>query len=240
MKLFLDDERFPVSSYIEFDGHNFDDIREEIDSENSEWVVCRSSNLAKRLILVVGWPSFISFDHDLGEGDDAMIFVHWLTTRILKSNSFNQTRELPFDYYVHSQNPVGAANINNALNDLQKLLCTSNDVKKTEDFQHFQQKSIALSEGIAWAKEHIYNELKTVETWEKQNRHIVDEKTSPFLMMDKWQIIGINFSLDNRLHVKVEFAGLHRDEYIVTYQVFEDLADRIIQQHLHSYALKQQ
>jgi hypothetical protein len=49
-KMFIDDERFPVSD---------------------DWVIVRSSQEAIDTVLAKGFPSYISFDHDLG-GDDVI------------------------------------------------------------------------------------------------------------------------------------------------------------------------
>lgn len=95
-KLFLDDEREPVG-----DG----------------WTTCRSVSDAVAVVAMFGLPSYVSFDHDLGDGpapfgydNTGMGFAHWMSDRILDGDA-----ELPegFSYYVHSQNPIGAANIRN-------------------------------------------------------------------------------------------------------------------------------
>lgn len=85
--LFLDDERFPPD-----DGRN--------------WVVARSSAVALAIIDQDGWPEFISFDHDLGGDDTAMVFIHGILDTLM-----DQDRGLPFSWIVHSANPVGAENI---------------------------------------------------------------------------------------------------------------------------------
>lgn len=67
------------------------------------FIPARSSDEAKKLVQEKGIPSFISFDHDLGNGDDAMIFVNWLIENYYESS-------VP-GYRIHSANPVGTANI---------------------------------------------------------------------------------------------------------------------------------
>lgn len=98
-KLFVDDERFPAG-----------DI--------AEWVICRTSKEAIKYVKKNGMPSFISFDHDLGGEDTAMKFVDWLVSELLNLDSPN----VPFDYYVHSQNPIGAKNIKDKLDRLSLFL----------------------------------------------------------------------------------------------------------------------
>lgn len=87
-RLFIDDERMPV--------------RED------EWFIARDVNDAVFLVLKYGVPNYISFDHDLGNGANGTQFVTWLINHML-----DEELKFPkdFDYYVHSQNPIGAANI---------------------------------------------------------------------------------------------------------------------------------
>jgi hypothetical protein len=87
-KLFIDDERFP--------------IRED------EWFVARDFDDATFLVIKMGIPSYISFDHDLGDGPTGAAFADWLVNYMLDEGKKFPSR---FDYYVHSQNPIGAANI---------------------------------------------------------------------------------------------------------------------------------
>lgn len=93
MKLFIDDERTPPD-------------------DGSEWIIARSSIQAIELC-VDGCPSFISFDHDLGGDDTAMIFVHWMVDMDLDEPGFIPA---DFTFYVHSQNPIGRQNIEQYLN----------------------------------------------------------------------------------------------------------------------------
>lgn len=86
-KLFIDDERDPPN-------------------DGTEWVVVRNSKHACHWVAYYGLPDFISFDHDLGGDDTSMNFLQWLATDCLEDG-----REFTFDYYVHSQNPIGKANI---------------------------------------------------------------------------------------------------------------------------------
>lgn len=87
-RLFLDDERFPV--------------RED------EWFIAQDVNEAVQQIILMGLPVYISFDHDLGDGADGADFANWLINFMIDEGLKFPTN---FDYFVHSQNPVGAANI---------------------------------------------------------------------------------------------------------------------------------
>ncbi len=86
--MFIDDERMPAG--------NADD-----------WRIVRSSDEAKQVVTSLGVPEFISFDHDLGGEDTAMVFVDWLIAAHL--DGVISTFPAAFD--VHSQNPIGARNI---------------------------------------------------------------------------------------------------------------------------------
>lgn len=87
-----------------------DDLR---DSPGVEWVVARSSSEAISLLKDRGCPARISFDHDLGGDDTAMVVAKWLIETDLNCSG----RFLPdkFEFSVHSANPVGAANIQGLL-----------------------------------------------------------------------------------------------------------------------------
>lgn len=89
VKMFLDDERFPPG--------NADD-----------WVIVRSSSEAIEWVRAHGIPNHISFDHDLGGDDTAMVFLHQLAHMLI--DSIVVMPEV-FSYDVHSQNPVGRGNI---------------------------------------------------------------------------------------------------------------------------------
>lgn len=93
MRLFIDDERYPPD-------------------DGNIWVIVRDTATAIAY-LEDGCPKFISFDHDLGDGLDAIAVVNWMIDKDLDE----QGRFIPadFDFYVHSQNPVGVKNINSKL-----------------------------------------------------------------------------------------------------------------------------
>lgn len=85
--LFLDDER-----ELEYIGANV----------SASWEIARSTEQAKILIERLGPPTYISFDHDLGGDDTAMVFLKWLADSYF---------DHPPEYNIHSSNPVGRANI---------------------------------------------------------------------------------------------------------------------------------
>jgi hypothetical protein len=93
-RLFLDDVRDPTWVYP--------------DEDPSTYVVCRSFDEAVAVCEARGCPSFVSFDHDLGEDvPTGMDFARWLVERDLQHAFFPEN----FSWRVHSANPIGAANI---------------------------------------------------------------------------------------------------------------------------------
>lgn len=92
--LFLDDERFPPK-----DGRN--------------WALARNIDEAFAIMDDLGFPSYMSLDHDLGEDEaTGMDFVNALIHDVQEWD-----HDLPsgFSFYVHSQNPVGAENMRSKL-----------------------------------------------------------------------------------------------------------------------------
>jgi len=96
-RLFLDDLRDPPA-----DGH--------------EWVVVRSYREAVAHMTEHGCPSYMSFDHDLGEATphefdppSGYDVAHWMVDRDLEHRGMWIPPDAQF--HVHSQNPVGADNI---------------------------------------------------------------------------------------------------------------------------------
>jgi hypothetical protein len=102
--LFLDDER------------NLDDVQWASWSvkekyRNEEWKIARNHQGVIDLIEKYGFPSFVSFDHDLGDfipnGDGYQV------AKYLCELDMNTEYKMPenFDFYVHSKNPIGKQNI---------------------------------------------------------------------------------------------------------------------------------
>lgn len=90
--LYLDDKRTP--------------------SDVQEWIVAKTVQHAKNLVMYMGIPSFISFDHDIDENGTGYDFAKWLVEQ-----DQDGKYEFPdnFRYQVHSANPVGAQNIKGLL-----------------------------------------------------------------------------------------------------------------------------
>lgn len=111
-KLFIDDERFPPKhNWWKGFLHWFYNVT--FSPTLAETVIVRNSKQAVNFVRKNGMPSFISFDHDLGlspdgSDDTSMAFLSWLEDELIEGRvTFPQD----FDYYVHSQNPIGKQNI---------------------------------------------------------------------------------------------------------------------------------
>lgn len=95
-KMFIDDERDPPNG-------------------ETDWVVCRKPQQVFFEVMLKGFPSFISFDHDLG----ADMTGHDIAKDLVEEDMYRNGEMIPqnFSFYVHSQNPVGAENIRSLLNN---------------------------------------------------------------------------------------------------------------------------
>lgn len=76
------------------------------------FIPARSSSEAIRLTQENGLPSFISFDHDLGNQDDAMKYINWISNEFYSST-------VP-EYQIHSANMEGAKNIHSKMESWKK------------------------------------------------------------------------------------------------------------------------
>jgi len=100
--LFIDDERYPPA-------------------DNNSWLICRDLEQVEITLQVYGFPQFISFDHDLGQDQPTGYdIVKWL---IEQDQDPESVLEFPlgFNFYVHSQNPIGVANIQHLLDNYLKF-----------------------------------------------------------------------------------------------------------------------
>ena len=126
-KLFLDDIRIPkdcvnglVPSHLNkmyWDG---------------DWDIVRSYNEFVDWINKNGLPDFISFDHDLADIHYGMDFSTIIDNPHIEKTGYDAAKwlgdycmdnkiKLP-DYIVHSQNPVGKANIQGYLDNVKKFI----------------------------------------------------------------------------------------------------------------------
>lgn len=108
--LFIDDERFPPRN----DGR--------------KWVIARDYEEVMMCLRRNGMPGYISFDHDLGTTDKHTGYdiAKALVELDMSADDVNTTEETfpfpeDFEFYVHSQNPVGKENIESYLNNYFKV-----------------------------------------------------------------------------------------------------------------------
>lgn len=95
-----------------------DDTRDPLYTLNSqEWTIARTYQEAVDLVKKLGFPRYVSFDHDLGIVDgveeNGADFAHWLVEYDLDHN----TMPKDFTFFVHSANPQGSINISSLLNN---------------------------------------------------------------------------------------------------------------------------
>lgn len=104
-KMFIDDERYPPD-------------------DGSYWYICRNYEQVRQCINRLGWPSFISFDHDLGEHEfTGKQIANYLIHRDILVGDMPDD----FSFYVHSQNPIGAENIRALLNNYLEFKANNHD-----------------------------------------------------------------------------------------------------------------
>ena len=118
-RLFVDDERFPATS-IENDAYRADVglpplSASRLRQEQGPWVIARSTASALATIGDLGLPTFIAFDHDLG---DSVPTGHDLAKALVELD-LDGVIDMPIDlvFEVHSANPVGRANIKGILDN---------------------------------------------------------------------------------------------------------------------------
>lgn len=87
MRVYLDDERNPRVEQFDRVVRNYEEFKE--------------------LLLTLVVVSYISFDHDLGEGLDGYDCAKLLVELDMEHNILDHN----FSFNVHSANPVGAKNI---------------------------------------------------------------------------------------------------------------------------------
>jgi hypothetical protein len=96
--LFIDDERLP----------NFNDGR--------KWIIARDWEDVLMCLRIHGMPGYISFDHDLGADTHTGYDIAKFLVELDQNGDPDFALPEEFDFYVHSQNPVGKRNIECYLN----------------------------------------------------------------------------------------------------------------------------
>jgi hypothetical protein len=100
--LFIDDERFPPRN----DGRN--------------WVIARDMEDVLMMLRLHGMPAYISFDHDLGDNTPSGYDIAKMLVDLDMGSDPDFALPPEFEFYVHSQNPIGARNIQAYLDNYMK------------------------------------------------------------------------------------------------------------------------
>jgi hypothetical protein len=109
-QLFIDDERNP----IDVTWGLFED---QALYRDGDWIIARNWLDVLEIVVSLGFPRMISFDHDLGDGE---ITGYEIAKKL--TNMVMDGVEMPsdFEFRVHSKNPIGAANIKNYMEKFLK------------------------------------------------------------------------------------------------------------------------
>jgi len=109
-RLFIDDERDPVNV-------TWGSAEDQLLYRDGEWLIARNWYEVLELVVSLGFPKMISFDHDLGDGE---ITGYEIAQKL--SNMVMDGVEMPsgFEFRVHSKNPPGAENIRRYMENFLK------------------------------------------------------------------------------------------------------------------------
>jgi hypothetical protein len=108
--LFIDDERDPMDV-------TWGDWQDQALYRDGEWIIARNWNEVLETIVSLGFPTLISFDHDLGEDQET---GYEIAQRLCDMVMDGVALPENFKYRVHSKNPVGAENIHGYMNNFLK------------------------------------------------------------------------------------------------------------------------
>lgn len=100
-----------------------DDLRDvEKYYPNEEFVTVRTYQEAVQYVQEHGLPSFVSFDHDFGDAVNEDEETGYTFAKYLIEYMNDNQITVPFEYQVHSSNPVGAMNITSYLKNAFKFI----------------------------------------------------------------------------------------------------------------------
>lgn len=108
--LFIDDERVPMDV-------TWGTWQDQALYRDSEWVIARDWLEVLDIVLSVGFPNMISFDHDLGDNQKT---GYEIAQRLCEMVMDGMKLPENFEFRVHSKNPVGAENIRGYMNNFLK------------------------------------------------------------------------------------------------------------------------
>lgn len=96
--LFIDDERMPPR-------------------DDRYWVIARDFEDVMMALRIHGMPGHVSFDHDLGQDEKTGYDIAKFLVELDMGEDADFKLPDNFDFYVHSQNPVGKKNIESYINN---------------------------------------------------------------------------------------------------------------------------
>lgn len=125
--LFIDDERFPIASYITFDEvMEYTAVAFGLIADSREMtIVVRSYEEMEDVVEKFGTPTHVDFDHDLGEGLNGYDCARYFVGRYLDGLGF------PDAWAIHSQNPIGRQNIDRLMNNLLEYKKSEEEKERT-------------------------------------------------------------------------------------------------------------
>lgn len=97
-----------------------DDEREPPRNDGRIWHVARDWEDVMMCLRIHGMPSYISFDHDLGDDQHSGYDIAKFLVELDMDGEDDFKLQDDFDFYVHSQNPVGKENIEKYLRNYIK------------------------------------------------------------------------------------------------------------------------
>lgn len=108
--LFIDDERNPTDV-------KWGTWEAQAMYRDEDWIIARNCDEVLELVISIGFPHMISFDHDLGDGEKTgYMIAQKLCDMVLDGIKMPKD----FQFLVHSKNPPGAENIRNYMENFLK------------------------------------------------------------------------------------------------------------------------
>lgn len=109
-KLFIDDERDPLDV-------KWGSWQDQALYRDTDWIIARDLPEVTEIILSLGMPEMISFDHDLGYNKATGYDIAKMLVELVMDSCDKYQFSENFQYMVHSKNPVGAQNIKSYLDN---------------------------------------------------------------------------------------------------------------------------
>jgi hypothetical protein len=106
--LFIDDERDPIDV-------KWGSWQEQSLYRDGEWIIARNWYDVLEILITFGFPTTISFDHDLGDGTPTGYDIAKKIGDLVMNADYQIPKD--FQYFVHSKNPIGKQNIEHYMNN---------------------------------------------------------------------------------------------------------------------------